>query len=299
MELRHLEIFCRIYEYRSFSKAADALYLSQPTLSGHSKNLEESLGKKLFDRLGREIVPTRAGELLYGYARNIVRLKEEAREALHQLDSAVGGRLEIGGSSIPGDYLLPSLISRFKERYPEVTVNLHVSDTHQIVQQVAERKIEVGVVGARTNNASIESTEFIHDELVLVAPASSEGDEISEDQFRRIPLILRERGSGTRACLEEALNQRGIAAGELNVVSEIGSTEAVKRAVKSGLGCTVISRMAVSDDLARGEVKLIALEGLFPLPRNLYVVTHRLRDKSPICQTFIDYLLGSISTHTA
>ena len=171
MDLRQLEVFAGVYELRSFSRTASALRLTQSTVSEHVRLLEEELGTRLFDRLSRETVPTRAGELLYGYAKQMLALRSEARQALDQFLGQVTGALLVGASSIPGEYVLPPIIGRFRERHPRVSITLQISDSRGIVQSVLDGQVEVGVVGADPSGRGLEAKPLMSDELVLVVPA--------------------------------------------------------------------------------------------------------------------------------
>jgi len=148
MDLWRLQIFSRVVELRSFSRAAKAVYLSQPTVSSHIKDLENHFECKLVDRLGREVIPTKAGSLLYSYATKIIALKQEAENALAEFQGKIKGRLTIGGSTIPAGYILPPLLGRFKDDYPEVVVTLVQSDTERIIRDTLEGNVELGIVGA-------------------------------------------------------------------------------------------------------------------------------------------------------
>lgn len=289
MELRHLEIFCKVVELKGFSKAADALHLTQPTISSHIKALEDALQVRLLDRLGREIVPTKAGNILYNYAKEIVRLKKEAKEALDQFIGRMKGNLEIGGSTIPGEYILPSLISEFKKIYPEIIVTLRIGDTKDVATMVLEGEAEIGVVGAKVEDTHIENREFLKDSLILVAPPSYPVSKISIRDFKGIPLVFREKGSGSRKAFEEIIKENGLDKGDLNIVAEMGSTEAVKQAVKSGLGVSILSRLAVQAELAKKTLKEVKVADL-SIVRSFYIITHKLRAKSPICQAFLEFL---------
>lgn len=289
MALRYLNVFCKVYKNRSFSQAADELLLTQPTVSSHIKTLEDDLQLKLFDRLGRDVAPTKAGDILYAYAKEIEGLKRSARQALAKYSGEMRGTLDMGGSTIPGEFLLPSLIGKFKKKYPDVKTNLRIGDTKVIAEMVMNGKIEMGLVGASVDNDRIESRIFTTDELVLIAPSSYRAGKISVEEFKTIPLILREIGSGSRRALEEEIRKSGLTLVDLNIVAEMGSTEAVKRAVKSGVGLSVVSSLAIEDELKMGFLKVIKMKGL-PIERNLYAISHRLRNKSPLCQTFLDFL---------
>jgi len=297
MSLPFLDIFCKVYELKSFSKAADALYLTQPTVSAHIKTLEDTLSIKLFDRLGRQVTPTKAGELLYGYARNVEDLKREAKEAMENFSGKLKGNLNIGGSTIPGEYLLPDIIAQFRKACPQVVTALHIADTGKVAEMVINGEVEVGIVGAKTEDSRLDNTRFIDDELIFVASPSYADESLSVGVLENVPLIARERGSGSWASVEKALAQLGVNSHNLNIVAEMGSTEAVKRGVKAGMGISVLSTMAVKDDLLAGSLKTLKADG-FPIKRTLYIITHRMRAKSPICRAFLDFLSpGSINNN--
>ena len=289
MGIRFLDVFCKVFEKRSFSRAADELYLTQPTVSSHIKSLEDEFDVVLFDRLGREVVPTSAGELLYKYASEIERLGKEAREALDQFTGKLRGRLEIGGSTIPGEYLLPDIIGRFRKKCPEITSTLHIGDTREITEMVIEGKVNVGMVGAVIEDRRIENFEYATDELILIASSSYPHDSISGEDMESLPFILRESGSGSRAAMERAIKKGGISIEQLNIVAEMGSTEAVKTAVKSGLGLSIVSTLAVKDELEKGPLKMVKVKGL-PITRKLYVITHAVKSKSPLLQAFLKFI---------
>jgi len=292
MDLRHLEIFCRIVELKSFSKAAQELYLTQSTLSSHIKTLEDGLSIRLLDRLGREVVPTKAGEVLYEYARGICKLKADAKQAMDRFRGKIEGRLILGGSTIPGEYILPRLIGEFNALHPGAIITLRIRDSKEVMEMVLDGEVELGVVGSRPTEDKLNYKGFLKDELILVASSNhplAKRDGIRPEGLRDIPLILREMGSGTRMVFEGRLKEKGVGLEGLKVVAEMGSTSAVKQGVKAGLGFTVISRMAVAEELKTGVLKEIPIKGL-RLTRPFYIITHRLKAISPLCQAFLDYL---------
>jgi DNA-binding transcriptional LysR family regulator len=294
MDLRQLEVFAGVYDVRSFSRAASALGLTQSTVSEHVRLLEEELATRLFDRLGRETVPTRAGELLYGYARQMLALRTEARQALDQFLGQVTGVLAVGASTIPGEYVLPPLIGRFRERHPRVSISLHIADTRGIVQAVADGQVEVGVVGADPGNRALDARPLMPDELVVVVPARhpwAGRSQATLEELRSEPLVVREPGSGSRQALERALEDAGMSLGAMNVVAEMGSTGAIKQAVKAGVGLSIISRRAVEDEFRLGLLAGVTLREL-TVARQFYVVTHAGRSRSPLCRAFLEFLDG-------
>jgi DNA-binding transcriptional LysR family regulator len=289
MELRHLEIFCKVVEHGSFSKAAVALSLTQPTVSIHLKALEDSVGTRLLDRLGRSITPTRAGEILYKYAKEIVRYKAEAEGALNEFSGSMRGPLTVGASNIPGEYILPSYISRFKERFPEIVPAIRIGDSQSIYNLVLEAGVDVGVVGFEIKDRNIVSRKFLDDELFLVASAKFKRDEVSTEDLKTLPLLLRETGSGSTATVLDSLTASGIDTTDLNLVGDMGSTRALIEAVKSGMGLAFISGRAVNDDIKHGTLKQVNVNGIV-LKRKFDIITHRLRADSPICKAFIEFL---------
>jgi DNA-binding transcriptional LysR family regulator len=172
MDLWQLTILCRVVEWRSFSKAAEAVHLSQPTVSSHIKDLEEHFGCPLIDRLSKEAAPTEAGRLLYGYALRLIALRDEAESAMARYPGKTSGRLVLGGSTIPGGYLLPRMVGQFKKRFPEVTLSLAIADTEQIVSGVLNGDLELGVVGAESRDKNILQEILMADEMRLIVPAS-------------------------------------------------------------------------------------------------------------------------------
>lgn len=292
MDLRQLEVFAGVFEHRSFSRAASALRLTQSTVSEHVRLLEEELGARVFDRLGRETVPTRAGELLYGYARRMLALRGEARQALDQFLGQVTGLLVVGASTIPGEYVLPPLIGRFRERHPRVSVTLQIADTRRIVQALVDGQVDLGVVGAEPSTRGVEARALMADELVAVVPARHPWRarrEVAVEDLASEPLVIREAGSGSREALERALEEAGTSLSNMTVIAEMGSTGAIKQAVKAGVGVSVMSRRAVEDECRLGLIGCVGLRGL-AVTRHFYVVTHAARSRSPLCQAFLEFL---------
>ncbi|MEK7362630.1 MAG: selenium metabolism-associated LysR family transcriptional regulator, partial [candidate division NC10 bacterium] len=255
MDARQLEIFVKVAELGSFSKAAGALFLTQPTVSEHIRGLEEELGLRLLDRLGRGAAPTKAGQLLLGYARRILELHREARQALDQFQGRMSGELIVAASTIPGEYVLPALIGRFKEKYPDIVISLLIGDTQRVVEWVLEGRAEVAVAGAQIDHRALEYRELMPDELVLVVSAAHpwHGKKTATlEEVRAEPLIVRERGSGSRHALERALAEVGLDLSDFRVVGEMGSTQAIKQGVKAGVGISLISKRAVAEECQHG-----------------------------------------------
>jgi DNA-binding transcriptional LysR family regulator len=296
MDLWQLHIFCRVVEWRSFSKAAEAVHLSQPTVSSHIKDLEAHFGCRLIDRLSKEALPTDAGRLLYGYARRLLALREEIETAMAHYQGKMRGRLVIGGSTIPGGYLLPGVVGQFKKLHPQVMLSLIIADTDRIIADVLEGALEFGVVGAESREKNILQEVLISDEMRLIVPARHPWalrKKIALALLLTEPYIAREHGSGTLRSLEESLRRRGHDVGELNIVAEMGSTEAIRQGIKQGIGVSILSTLAIAEDLASGRLKAVAVEGL-DLTRRFYITRRRQRSLSPLGTAFIDFLKESL-----
>jgi DNA-binding transcriptional LysR family regulator len=292
MDFHRLEVFVKVAELGSFSRAAEALLLTQPTVSEHIRALEDTLGVHLLDRLGRGATPTPAGQLLLGYARRILALTREARQAIDQFQGRMSGELVIGGSTIPGEYVLPALIGRFKARYPDISISLLVGSSRQVADWVEEGRVEIGVVGALPGSRNLTSKELMGDELVIVVPAGhpwAERDSVSLADVKREALVVRERGSGSREALERALGEVGSGLSAFRVVGEMGSTQAVKQAVRAGVGIAIISQRAVGDECRAGLLACVKLSDL-RVSRFFHLVTHRDRTRSPLAQAFATFV---------
>ena len=268
------------------------VHLSQPTVSGHIKDLEDHFGCRLIDRLSKEAVATKAGELLYGYARKILAFGDEIEAALAEFNGTIRGRLLIGGSTIPGGYLLPSLIGTFTVKYPEVTVSLIVEDTEKIIDGVLSGNLELGVVGAESGEKKILQEKLIEDEMRLIVPAShpwARKKAISLESLLNEPFIVRERGSGTLASIQRSLARAGYSLENLKITAELGSTEAVRQGIKNGLGVSILSTLAVFEDIKFGSLAAVDVKDL-PLMRSFYITRHKYRSLSPLSRRFMEFL---------
>jgi DNA-binding transcriptional LysR family regulator len=254
--------------------------------------LEEDLGVQLLDRLGRGAVPTRAGELLLEYAHRVLVLMREARQAIDQFQGRLIGELEVGGSTIPGEYILPALIGQFKAKYPEVSIRLRVGASQQVSEWVQEGRVEIGMVGARPDSRVLVARELLADRLVIIVPPDhpwSSRQSVTLADVRTEPLVLRERGSGTRQALERALAEAGTDLSALRVAGEMGSAQAVKQAVRAGLGVSLVSRLAVEDECRARLLVCLAVRDL-GVSRSFHLVTHRDRSRSPLAQAFLEFV---------
>src|SRR5918999_3127578 len=239
MDTRQLAAFCAVVERKSFSQAAERLGLSQPAVSLQIRSLEQRLGRRLLDRSGRRVEPTEAGLQLYRGAQRLLALEEQLLEQLAEADGGtIGGRLEIGASSGPGETVLPLLLCEFQRLHPRVSVALSVFDTGTVVDLVARRELELGVVGAARRHRSGTFEPFFRDEVVLACPPGHRfaGRAVGLDELRREPLILMQAGAGVRQIIEDELRGLGLRLRDLDVRLVLGLQESVRSAVQAGYG---------------------------------------------------------------
>ena len=211
IDFRHLETFCRVAALKSFSRAADDLFLTQPTVSGHILSLERSLSLRLFDRTGREIRLTKAGEIFLQYASKILTVRKDLLNALSDFSQGIRGELSLGASTIPGEYLLPGLMGDFKREHPRFTLSLKISDTKDIVQELLQGHIEFGMIGAKVDHPSLHYEKFQEDEIIVIAPSDhplTRKRSVGFEDLLKEPWIIREEGSGTQMTVERVLRKK-------------------------------------------------------------------------------------------
>jgi len=293
IDFRHLETFWKVAHLRSFTKAAEDLCLTQPTVSGHILSLEQSLSLRLFDRTGREVRLTKAGEVFQRYALKILSFRKDALNALSEFSQGIRGELSLGASTIPGEYLLPKLMGDFKKKHPNFAISLKIADTKEIVQYVLQGSVEFGMIGARLTHDLLHFDLFGEDKIIIIGPPDSrrsQRQEMSFDQTLKEPWVIREEGSGTQMAVEKILRKKGKSLKQFNVVMEMGSTSSVKEGVKAGLGLAFISQIAVEEELKAGLLSRIDVEGIEPISRQIYIVSRRGTTLSPIGLEFLRFL---------
>jgi DNA-binding transcriptional LysR family regulator len=290
--LPHLETFAEAAERGSFTAAAKHLGLSQAAVSQRIQQLETTLRTQLFRREGGRATLTDAGRRLHGYARRILDLTAEARAEVTGTPGGVTGELLLAASSVPGQHLLPHTLAAFRARHPGVQVRVSVSDTDAVLREVENGSAHLGFVGDRGGGRHLEFRRFAGDELLLVVPKGhpwARRKRVTSAELASQPLIQRERGSGSRHTLERALERVGMTPGALNVVLELGSSEAITGAVLEGLGVAVLSRRAVHKEVRAGRLRTLRIEGL-TLERDLFVVRDRRRALPAPAQSFLALL---------
>ena len=266
LENFRLVVFRAVAEQLSFRKAAEELYLTQPAVSLQIKALEEDVGVQLFDRTGAHITLTAAGQVLLSYCEQVKTLLAQTKHEIAALSGEHAGQLALGASTTIAQYVLPRLLGEFRREYPRVHPTLISGNTEHIVEAVEKQKIALGFIEGPARSREVKTEPFLEDELVLIVSTAHEWAErnsVSCSEIASAPLLMRERGSGTRHVIEMALERRDVKRRSLHVVMELDSTEAIKSAVEAGLGVGFVSRWAIAKDLRLDHTfKIVEVEGL-------------------------------------
>ena len=291
MDTRQLAAFCAVVDRESFSQAAERLGVTQPAVSLQVRALEERLGQQLLDRSGRRVEPTEAGRRLYRSARRMLQLEEQLLEDVASAaDGKLAGTLSLGSSTGPGAHLVPLLLCEFQRHHPDLHVALSISDTQAVIERVAARELELGVVGALRRHRSLLFEPLARDEIVLAVPPDhpAAGGSISVEDLRAETIVVMQEGAGVRQVVDEELRRAGLRMRGLGSKLELGLQESVKSAVAAGYGVTFISRTAIEGELAAGTLAAARVAGLEP-SRQLYVVRVKGRPPSRAAEAFLAF----------
>ncbi len=300
MDFHKLKIFLEVARQKSFTRAAENIFLSQPTVSAHIKKLEDELGTPLLDRRKQELKLTGAGKILFKYGQQLLETRAEALAAIQDENQIDSGHLEIAASSVPGTYLLPGLLHSFRQKYPAITFSVLLRDTGQVLQSVKDYTYDLGFTGESGSREGLEQIKLVADELILVAspqfklpcgkPAQCGLPATTWPACSGMPFLLREPGSATRIVFEKALKKQPGRYPAPRVIGYLESQEAIKEAARAGLGLTIISRKAVEEELELGVLKGYRLEDV-PLKRNIYLVCRQKNVLLPLNRAFFQFTL--------
>jgi DNA-binding transcriptional LysR family regulator len=296
MDTRQLAAFCEVVDRKSFSQAAERLGVTQPAVSLQIRSLEKRLGTKLLDRSGRRVEPTESGQRLYRAAQRMLAVEGQLLDELAGEDGALRGELTLGASTGPGGTVVPVLLGEFQSEHPELTVALSISDTNRVIEQVAERELELGIVGASPRHRGVVFEPFFRDEVILVVPPDHRfaGKEVTLDQLREEPLILMQEGAGVRQVIEDELRRGPVRLRDLDVRLELGLQESVKSAAAAGFGATFISRSGVEAELAAGTLATARVKGLEPA-REISLVGPAGRSPSRAAEAFVEFARAKLA----
>lgn len=292
MNLKQLEAFVQVAEGGSFSKAARELYLTQPTISAHISSLEKELNVRLFVRNTKEVSLSDNGKDLYKYAKQMVDLQGKIEEHFGMKKDSGKHCITIAASTIPAQYLLPKVLMRFNEKYPEEQFKIKETDSAQVVTQIVDCMADVGFTGTVLEKKHCKYIPFYKDELVIIAPNTEKYRRIQEEcpndisWLKREHVIMREEGSGTRKEAEKQLRSAGVNMADLEIIASIENQETIKKSVRQGIGVSILSRLAATDEAKAGQMLI------FPIPgadegRDINVVYNRNYQLSRSAERFI------------
>ena len=290
LNLHQLHTFQVVAKHCSYVRAAEELHFSQPAVSSQIRHLENTLGVKLFEQIGRKTHMTQAGEELFLYSQKIFSIIDEALEVVEALRSPHHGRLSVGADTTVGSYLIPGLLGKFRQSFPAVEISLEVLNRATLVDALLSNRIDMAIMGSVPDDAPVEIEPFAFNPLVLIASPGhrlAERSDIPIKELGREYFLLRESGSGTRAALESALKEAGV---PLHVSMQVGNNSAIKQGVVAGLGIALISRVALDMELETRRVVILDVEG-FPIMRQWRIVHLKEKYLSPTALAFKAFLL--------
>ncbi len=286
-----LKVFQCVARNLSFTKASNELFITQPAITKHIKELESEFEVKLFDRIGNKIYLTHPGSILLSYADHIFSLHNEVKFELSQLKGQPEGKLRLGASTTIAQYVIPSALAKFNERFPEIKLSLTNENTLYIEQRLLKNEIDIGIVEGKPTNSDIRYSSFLHDELLVFTDAQNNTipESVSDNEFLKLPLVLRERGSGTLEIIEKNLQQYQISPKQLNVIMFLGSTEAIKSFIKTGNGVGIVSRFALEQELSNHIFRLINTPNL-KFDRQFYFISPKGPDPVGLVKIFLEFV---------
>ena len=288
MTLKQLEVFLAVADTRSFSKGGETVSLAQSTASQHIRALEDELNVRLFDRSASQVALTEVGRLFYDHAAKICRQCSEATDAVRRFQGLEQATLRVGASTIPAAFLIPDMLGLFSTAWPGVCLELQQGDTREVLRLLQDELVELAVVGGQIDDNSISMQEVMTERIILVVkPGQYPDGSIERDQLMQLPLVIREAGSGTRTAVDTALQKNGVEPRQLKVVAQLGSSEAVRRAVLSGAGAAFVSTLAVGHELADGTLVELAVQGL-EINRSFYLAWRKGKSLSPAALEFME-----------
>lgn len=290
MHFKQLEAFVNVIKFKSFSKAAEEIYLSQPTISAHISALESELGTKLIIRSTKEVYASKAGQIFYEYASEMLKMRDKSIVSVKSCATDIRGTLSIAASTVPSQYLLPELLPKLAHDYPNLFFALKQYDSRLVATHIINMDAEIGIVGTLMAKNKCVFDAFADDRLVLITPPTEKyramNGVFNVDKLTREPFLMREYGSGTRKETEEALTSMGVDVKALHIIAQMDSTESIKQAVSKGLGVSIISKIAAVDYARFGMLQIFDLPGEY-LNRKFYFVYHKDRQLSPAAEAFM------------
>ncbi len=294
-----LRVFHAVAKHLSFTRAAEDLYLTQPAVTFQIRQLEEHFNTRLFDRHHNRITLTDAGEMVFGYAERILELYRETEKAINEMTGVTRGVVKLGASTTIGEYLLPGILAGYHEQFPGVQVRMTVHNTRMVVRKLEDATIDVGMVEGPVNNKNIVVSPCMDDELVIIIHpkhALAKYEEIPLSRLKDYPFVSREEGSGTRAVITERLAKAGLPYDQLDMILELGTTEAVKAAVEGEVGFSVVSSVSLHKEVKLNSLVARRIKAV-PMKRILNFVYQKQKFRSKAVEEFLHFAQSRCKVH--
>ena len=296
MDFKQIEAYVKVIELESFSKAAEAVYMSQPSISSYIRALEKELETTLVNRSTKEVLPTLAGKIFYEHGKELLALKYNTVEKLKNLSGDLSGEISILASTVPSQNILPKLIAEFSRQYPNITFDVKQADTREVSDGIAMQKAELGFTGGITGNCKCEFKDFMTEKMVFIAPNKgvfSDTDVYAADKLLyEHRFICREKGSGTRIQYEKYLTEQNVNLNQINTYASFDNTQSIINAVINGLGISIVSELAARDYIRQKMIIPLKLEKELP-ERKLYYVIKKNFSRSHLVDLLIDFLISN------
>ncbi|AKN33082.1 LysR family transcriptional regulator [Clostridium carboxidivorans P7] len=288
MDFKQIEAFINVAKFKSFSKAANACFLSQPAISSHISSLEKQLKIQLFDRTSKEVLLTPAGSSFLNYAIDILNARDKAISNLAKFNETVSGKLKLASSTTPCNTIVPILIKNFHTLYPEVSFDVMERSSREIIENIIKFDCELGIIGELVNDEKIKSYKLIEDDLIVIsAPEFNLPSSIKIEELLKYPFVLREEGSATRKTFEDALQKQGFDTSNMEICFEVNNLDSLLQFVRQGLGISVVSSQVFRDYISYGLIKETAIENLY-LKRYIYLILSSKRTLTPTSKAFFN-----------
>jgi len=298
MDFKQIDAFVNVAKYKSFSKAAEAIYLSQPTVSAHIASLEEELNKQLFDRRGKDIRLTPSGNLFLEYALSMINTRNNAILNLSELDKKIVGNLTIATSTTPLRTIIPELLAKYHSIYPEITFDIKEKSAHKVIDLLLKDEVDLGFASEIIPDEKLSYTKIKNDSLILISNNKTLPDILSVDDILKLPFIIRENGSATRHIIDNLIKTLGYSIQNLKLSAVVSSLEAVLQLVKSDFGISIVSETACNDYITAGYIRkhgLLLPDSNPTLTQDFYMITYLKRTMTPLAKSFLTHTLDYFS----
>lgn len=288
MDFKQIEAFISVAKLKSFSKAANTIYLSQPTISSHIASLEKDLNIQLFDRTSKEVNLTPAGRCFLEYALDIINIRNNAINSICDFNNHVSGSLNLSASTTPCNTIVPHLIDKFGTQYPNIKFNIKEEGSGEIVQAIEDLDCEIGIIGNRIQSDKIHCFKLMDDELIIISsPQLGLPSEISVEDLLKYKFIMRDRDSATRKTFEDKLIEVGVNLDKVNIFCEVNSLDTIVQFVKTAVGISILSKNVCKDYVENGKINISTIKGL-SMTRGIYIVYNSKRTLSPTAKAFLN-----------